>query len=114
MKYVTLAVILATIGATRIQAQSGEGSVRVLFGQPRGSLNIDRMALGQGGLSDEPMWENRVSEIRALRPRLIRLFIQEYFQPLPAKGRDHFETLDRSVDTIIKTGARPLMCICFK
>ncbi len=50
----------------------------------------------------------------ALRPRLIRLFIQEYFQLLPERGRDHFETLDRSVETILKTGAKPLMCLCFK
>ena len=56
----------------------------------------------------------RIAEVRALRPRLIRLFIQEYFQLLPERGRYHFDTLDRSVDTILKTGAKPLMCICFK
>ena len=60
------------------------------------------------------MWDDRVAEIRALRPRLIRLFIQEYFRLLPERGRYHFETLDRSVDTILKAGAKPLMCICFK
>ena len=32
------------------------------------------------------MWEDRLTEIRALRPRLIRLFIQEYFDLLPARG----------------------------
>jgi hypothetical protein len=102
------------VGVSSSQVQPGEQSVRVSFGQRLGPLNIDRMALGQGGLSDNPMWESRIAEIRALRPGLIRLFIQEYFQLLPAKGQDHFETLDRSVDTILKTGARPLMCICFK
>ncbi len=72
------------------------------------------MGLGQGGLSDEPMWDGRVAEVRAIRPRLIRLFIQEYFNLLPRSGRYHFDTLDRSVDTILKAGAKPLMCICFK
>ena len=72
------------------------------------------MALGQGGLSDEPMWDSRVAEVRSLKPRLIRLFVQEYFQLLPSRGRDHFDTLDRSVDTILKAGAKPLMCLCFK
>ena len=91
-----------------------EVTVKVSFGQRLGPIEIDRMALGQGGLSDEPMWDSRVAEVRALRPRVIRLFIQEYFQLLPATGRDHFETLDRSVDTILKAGAKPLMCICFK
>ena len=96
------------------QAQTHSGTVKVVFDQRMGPLDIDRMALGQGGLSDEPMWDDRVAEVRSLRPRLIRLFVQEYFQLLPAWGRDHFETLDRSVDTILKAGAKPLMCICFK
>jgi len=77
-------------------------------------MHIERMALGQGGLSEEPMWADRVAEIRALRPKLVRLFIQEYFDLLPETGRYHFNTLDRSVETILSTGATPLMCICFK
>ena len=88
--------------------------VQVVFADRLGPLHIDRMALGQGGLSAEPMWDGRVVEIRALKPRLIRLFIQEYFDLLPERGRYHFDTLDRSVETILKTGAEPLMCICFK
>jgi len=68
-----------------------------------GPMRIDNMALGQGGLSAEPMWDGRIAEIRALRPHIIRLFIQEYFNLLPEKGRYHFETLDWSVDTILKT-----------
>jgi len=88
--------------------------VEVVFDERLGPSHIDRMALGQGGLSDEPMFDNRVAEIRALRPSLIRLFIQEYFDLLPERGRFHFDTLDRSVDTILKTGAKPLMAICFK
>lgn len=95
-------------------AQDPQTNVEVRFGKRLGPLEIHRMALGQGGLSDQPMWQDRVSEIRALRPALIRLFIQEYFDLLPEKGRYHFETLDRSVDTILQTGAQPLMCICFK
>jgi hypothetical protein len=97
-------------------ACSQEKAVQVtVFPENRlGPLEIDRMALGQGGLSDEPMWQDRIAEIRALRPRLIRLFIQEYFDLLPERGRYHFDTLDRSVETILKTDAKPLMCICFK
>lgn len=79
-----------------------------------GPMEIDHMTLGQGGLSAEPMWDSRIAEIRALRPSMIRLFIQEYFNLLPEPNRYHFDVLDRSVDTILKTGAEPLMCICFK
>lgn len=77
-------------------------------------MHIDRMALGQGGLSDEPMWDARLTEIRALQTSLIRLFIQDYFQLLSSAGGYHFDTLDRSVDTILAAGAKPLMAICFK
>jgi len=95
-------------------AQTQPISVKVFLNERQGPLEIDRFALGQGGLSEEPMWDDRVAEIRALRPRIIRLFIQEYFNLLPERDRYHFEMLDRSVDTILKTGAKPLMCICFK
>jgi xylan 1,4-beta-xylosidase len=86
----------------------------VNFATNLGPLKIDQMALGQGGLSSDPMWANRVPEIRALQPAIIRIFIQEYFNLLPERGRYHFTTLDRSIDTIVATGAQPLMCICFK
>ncbi|HKQ37841.1 MAG TPA: hypothetical protein VJ063_07170, partial [Verrucomicrobiae bacterium] len=88
--------------------------VEVRFGERLGPMRIERMALGQGGLSEEPMWQDRIAEIRGLRPGVIRLFIQEYFDLMPERGRYHFETLDRSVDTILQTGAQPVMCICFK
>ncbi len=77
-------------------------------------MQMEQMALGQGGLSDEPMWDGRIAEVRALRPAIIRLFIQEYFRLLPERGKYQFDTLDRSVSTILRTGAKPLMCICFK
>jgi hypothetical protein len=89
--------------------------VKVSFRERLGSLNMSKLAsLGQGGLSPEPMWDNRIPEIRALKPALIRLFIQEYFNLMPELGKYNFAALDRSVETILKTGAKPLMCICFK
>ncbi len=97
------------------QAQSTSPiSIRVDFAERVGPLHIDQMALGQGGLSDNPMWADRIQEIRALHPRIIRIFIQEYFNLMPEPGHYQFATLDRSVDTIMATGAQPLMCICFK
>ena len=88
--------------------------VTVNFTNRLGPMRMDQMALGQGGLADSPMWGDRVTEVRALHPRIIRLFIQEYFDLLPERGRYHFDTLDRSVETILAAGAKPLMCICFK
>lgn len=79
-----------------------------------GAMNIDRFSLGQGGLSPEPMFADRTAEIRALRPRVIRLFVQEYYELMPALGEYHFTTLDRSVDSILQCGATPLLSIVFK
>jgi hypothetical protein len=58
--------------ATSAWAQPRNATVRVNFGEKSGTLDIQRIALGQGGLSQEPMWEDRMTEIRALRPKLIR------------------------------------------
>ena len=95
-------------------ADNPAAQVKVVFSERLGPLEMGRMALGQGGLSEEPILADRIPEIRALKPRFIRLFIQEYYDLLPEIGRYHFDTLDRSVDTILQTGATPLMCICFK
>jgi xylan 1,4-beta-xylosidase len=110
----SIIVILIFCCFVSAYGQTQPVSVRVFLNEGQGPLEIDRFALGQGGLSEEPMWDDRVAEIRALRPKIIRLFIQEYFNLLPERDRYHFDTLDRSVDTILKTGAKPLMCICFK
>ncbi len=101
-------------GALGTEADPPPAEVTADFRERLGPIEMDRMALGQGGLSEEPMWDSRIEEIRALRPRMIRLFIQEYFDLLPERGRYHFETLDRSVEAILKAGAKPLLCICFK
>lgn len=97
-----------------ITAQTQTVQVEIAFPERLGPLGIGKMVLGQGGLSDDPMWADRVAEVRALHPRVIRLFIQEYFNLLPERGRYRFDTLDRSVDTILQTDAKPLMCLCFK
>src|SRR5437867_13131228 len=106
--------IFACAAALSVSAQSQAAQLSVSFTHRLGPLDIHKMALGQGGLSEEPMWEDRVAEIRALKPGVIRLFLQEYFDLLPERGRYHFDALDRSVATILATGAKPLMCICFK
>ena len=109
-----IAVIFMSAVIIPGNSRAEQATVTVELGAQLGPLEIDKMALGQGGLSQEPMWDSRLVEIRALRPRLIRIFLQEYFDLLPERGECHFETLDRCVDTILATGAKPLMAICFK
>src|SRR2546421_10323203 len=110
---ILLVALLAATSVTAI-AQTRTVALRLNLNDTMGPLEMDRFALGQGGLSEEPMWADRAVEIRALHPRVIRLFIQEYFDLLPERGRYHWEKLDESVDLILKTGAKPLMNIDFK
>ncbi len=114
MKIALSLLLLLVSSAVVVIAQPRSVSMRLNLNEKIGLLEMDRFALGQGGLSEYPMWADRAAEIRALRPRLIRLFIQEYFDLLPARGRYHFKTLDQSVDLITSTGATPIMCIAFK
>jgi len=77
-------------------------------------MKMEQMALGQGGLSEEPMLSKRIPEIRALHPKIIRLFVSEYYDVLPEKEKYHFTTLDSTVNNILATGAKPFMSLCLK
>jgi hypothetical protein len=82
--------------------------------KPLGEIDLTRYALGQGGLSDKPMFDSHVEQIAQLHPQTIRLFVQEYFNLYPERGRYHWATLDKAIETILATGAKPLLCLCFK
>jgi hypothetical protein len=107
-------LMVALWAAVALPAQTREATVTVDFARVTGPMDMTWFALGQGGLSEEPMFADRIMEIRALRPRIIRLFLQEYYDLMPAPGRYHWTTLDAAVEMILKTGAKPLMCIAFK
>lgn len=77
-------------------------------------LDIGRFSLGQGGLGPGPDIAFHTQELRNLNLKIIRLFIQEYYDLYPKKGAYNWTLLDRSVEAIIATGAKPLMCITFK
>jgi len=120
MKYRRLGLVamvlvqLAASATNQAVAQSGAIKISIDTQQRVGPMETSRFSLGQGGLSDAPMWEDRVAEIQSLHPALVRLFIQEYFNVYPKKNVYHWKTLDRSVETILATGATPLMCIAIK
>jgi len=92
------------------------GTVELVVDTTPGAEEIDltRFALGQGGLSERPMIESHVDQLAQLQPQTIRLFVQEYFDLYPKRGRYHWDTLDNSIEAILATGAKPLLCLCFK
>ena len=88
--------------------------VKINFAKDLGPMKMEQMALGQGGLSEDPMLARRVTEIKALHPAIIRLFVSEYYDVIPEKGKYHFTTLDSMVSNILQTGAKPFMSFCLK
>ncbi len=79
-----------------------------------GEIDLTRYALGQGGLSDKPMFEAHVEQIAQLHPRTIRVFVQEFFDLYPAHGQFHWEKLDKFIENILVTKAKPILALCFK
>ncbi len=117
MKLASIFVLTAAIvtgAVTQVPAQTRSTTLTLDFKKNLGPVEMDHISLGQGGLSPYPMWDERIAEIRALHPHLIRLFVQEYFHLLSADGQYHFETLDQSVAEIVQAGAQPLMSITIK
>jgi xylan 1,4-beta-xylosidase len=106
-------LVLCAATVVSAPSQNRTVSLRLNLSETAGPLKTDRFALGQGGLSEEPMSADRAAEIRDLHPRVIRLFV-EYFDLLPDHGVYHWHALDESVDLIRKTGATRIMNIDFK
>jgi hypothetical protein len=115
MSFTRISIALLAAGmAAAAAAQTRTATLTLDYGKTLGPMEMSRMSQGQGGLSPYPMWDDRIAEIRTLHPKLIRLFVQEYFDVLPAHGRYHFDSLDASVDEIVQAGAIPLMVIAIK
>lgn len=111
---VRLAFLFCLFAAVLAPAQTNEKVVTVDLSHQLGPMKIDRFSLGQGGFSADPMFTDRIPELRLLRPRVIRLFLQDYYDFLPKAGDYQFSKLDPSVDAILQTGAKPLLCMVFK
>ncbi len=112
LKIRILPLFVFTIFQTLVLAQTVE--FKVGFDKDLGPMRMERMALGQGGLSPEPMLDGRLTEIRALNPAVIRIFLSEYYEVISETGEYHFDALDKMVEDILATGAKPFMAIALK
>ena len=55
-----------------------------------------------------------VTGLAKLKPRLIRIFLQEHFNIYPDHGRFDWSLLDPFMDALARTGAKVVACICIK
>lgn len=53
------------------------------FSKPGEPIDLTPYALGQGGLSDKPVFDPHVEQIAQLHPQTIRIFVQEFFDLYP-------------------------------
>jgi hypothetical protein len=88
--------------------------VRVNTGAPTTPLELWRHALGHGGINALPLPDGVVDGTSRLRPRLIRVFIQEFFNVYPEHGRYDWKRLDPYMDALARTGAKVVAAITIK
>ena len=101
-------------GLPAAAADAATATLVVDTSRSSGPIDLTRYALGQGGLSERPMFDDRIDQVRQLHPQTIRLFVGEYFDLYPAHHQYHWATLDKAIEAILATGAKPIMNICFK
>jgi xylan 1,4-beta-xylosidase len=107
-----LSIFLAAILANVVTAQAAE---LVIVPDLQGrTVDMTHYGLGQGGFTDQPMLAPHVDDLRQLRPQVIRLFVQEYYDLMPTKGQYNWRKLDRELESIVATGAKPMLCLCMK
>jgi xylan 1,4-beta-xylosidase len=82
--------------------------------QSQGPLELWRHTLGVGGINPKPLPPDVVAGAAKLKPRLVRIFIQEFFSVYPEAGRFDWSRLDPYMDALDKTGAKVVAAITIK
>jgi hypothetical protein len=79
-----------------------------------GPLEHWRHALGHGGINAKALPDRVVEGVKQLGPRLVRVFIQEFFRIYEGRGRFDWSRLDPYMDALARTGAKVVAAICIK
>jgi xylan 1,4-beta-xylosidase len=89
-------------------------NVRIHADQEQGPFEWWRNTIGDGGICHLPLPERVIQGAKKLQPRLIRVFIQEFFFVYPDHGVFDWSRLDPYMDALYRTGARVVASICIK
>jgi hypothetical protein len=79
-----------------------------------GPLENWRHSVGHGGINHLPLPDHVAQGTRRLAPRLVRIFIQEFFRIYPEHGRFDWSRLDPYMEALARTGAKIVAAICIK
>lgn len=105
---------LFSLGKEIQASELPKSEVKVDADEEIGSLEIWRHSFGQGGINPIPLPIEAIEGIKKLHPRLLRIFIQEYFNIYRDDGTFHWEILDPYMDALAQTGAKIVGCITIK
>jgi hypothetical protein len=89
-------------------------TIDVDAGEAIGPLELWRHSVGHGGINTRPLPDRVVEGLRRLKPRLIRIFIQEFFRIYEGEGRFDWSRLDPYMDSFAATGAKVVAAITIK
>jgi hypothetical protein len=79
-----------------------------------GPFEYWRYAVGHGGINKYPLPVHVSKSWASLKPRLLRTFIQEYFQIYPEHNTYNWKDLDPYMDSLAATGAKAVAAITIK
>ena len=97
-KYDSLKMIRAQVQADRAQ----------------GMLDYHRQMVGIGGSNAAPMPEPVRKPVAALKRKMVRVFLQEYFFVYPDHNVFDWSRLDAFMDSLAETGCQVMASICLK
>jgi len=110
-------IILATkkVIDLRKGASGTPANISIDTQNPGSNLNLTLWQnLSQGGEEPTDMIKPVIRQIKALNPKLIRIdHIYDFFKVDQGNGNFDFSELDKSVDSILATGAKPMLSISY-
>ena len=86
----------------------------VKWGEEIGPLDMRNHSTGIGGVHSMPAPKNVIEPIAALKPRLIRIFLQEFFFIYPDHGVFDWKKMDAYMDAVHAMGGDIMATICIK
>jgi len=89
-------------------------TIEVEWRESTGSFEGWRHAVGHGGINCLPLPESVATGVHALKPRLLRTFVQEYFTIYPDHGVFDWSLLDPYMESLSRTGADIVASIAIK
>ncbi|MCC6446921.1 MAG: hypothetical protein IT210_26145 [Armatimonadetes bacterium] len=89
-------------------------TVTIDAGGRSGPLELWRHAFSHGGINFHPLPERVVEGMRLLHPRLVRIFVQEFFRVCPQAGRYDWSRLDPYMEALARTGAKVVAALTIK